>query len=103
MILSMLKNQIEFNLIQMIVIFFCLLPSKMASCQSRTKLLFSEISNLASKGINIRLAKREDIPRINECNIQNLPENYSHYFYLNHLSKWCIIEVIDNFPFLINT
>ena len=39
-------------------------------------------------GIHIRPAKREDIPNINRCNMDNLPENYSNNFYINHLTRW---------------
>ena len=45
----------------------------------------------SSSGINIRIAQLDDIKRINQCNLDNLPENYSHYFYINHLTKWLIV------------
>jgi peptide alpha-N-acetyltransferase len=42
----------------------------------------------------IRFAKREDIESINKCNIENLPENYSNSFYVNHLNKWPELSLI---------
>eukprot|EP01036_Dinobryon_divergens_P027385 gene27385-36153_t len=45
-------------------------------------------------GINIRLAKTDDIPNISKCNIENLPENYSNSFYIDHLSKWPELSII---------
>jgi ribosomal protein S18 acetylase RimI-like enzyme len=42
----------------------------------------------------IRRAKKEDIYSINQCNRDNLPENYSHFFYNNHLEKWPELSLI---------
>jgi ribosomal protein S18 acetylase RimI-like enzyme len=37
---------------------------------------------------HIRLAKKEDIPAISQCNIDNLPENYGYHYYASHLARW---------------
>lgn len=42
----------------------------------------------------IRRAKKEDIFSIDQCNRNNLPENYSHFFYNNHLEKWPELSLI---------
>ena len=47
-----------------------------------------------SSMFTIRQAKKEDIPSMNKCNLDNLPENYSHYFYINHLERWPELSLI---------
>lgn len=42
----------------------------------------------------IRRANKCDIPGINQINLENLPENYSHYFYINHLEKWPELSIV---------
>lgn len=36
----------------------------------------------------VRLAKPEDIPAINQCNLESLPENYSDQFYKSILARY---------------
>ena len=35
--------------------------------------------------ISLRLARRSDVPSIQRCNLETLPENYSAAFYVNHM------------------
>lgn len=48
----------------------------------------------ADVGLRLRYAKKEDIALINQCNIDNLPENYSNYFYLSQLTQWPELSLI---------
>ena len=38
--------------------------------------------------VNIRLAGPEDMVRIQQCNILNLPENYNYMYYVYHSVSW---------------
>lgn len=40
------------------------------------------------KSFSVRLARREDIPGIQSCNLQTLPENYATSFYIQHMLSW---------------
>ena len=42
--------------------------------------------SVSNQAFFIRQAKLEDIPSINRCNIENLPENYDFEFYHRHLT-----------------
>lgn len=42
----------------------------------------------------IRLAKVEDIPYIDKCNVENLPENYDYVFFKNHITKWPDLSLV---------
>ena len=50
--------------------------------------------------LGIRLATLADIPRIRQCNLDNLPENYPDTFFQRHIYTWpdlsIIAEDIDN-------
>lgn len=43
---------------------------------------------LQSSNIQLRLARRTDVPSIQRCNLATLPENYNSQFYVNHLRQW---------------
>jgi len=43
---------------------------------------------IESGRIAYRLARRTDIPQIQEVNLATLPENYNANFYLNHMRLW---------------
>lgn len=43
---------------------------------------------------NIRLAKRSDIAAIRDCNLRNLPENYSDDFFKRHLNTWPALSIV---------
>lgn len=43
---------------------------------------------------NIRLAKRSDIAAIRDCNLKNLPENYSDDFFKRHLNTWPALSIV---------
>lgn len=43
---------------------------------------------------NIRLAKRSDITAIRDCNLRNLPENYSDDFFRRHLNTWPALSIV---------
>lgn len=38
--------------------------------------------------LTLRLARRQDVPSIQRCNLATLPENYNQQFYANHLREW---------------
>ena len=38
--------------------------------------------------IALRVARRSDVPHIQQCNLATLPENYSATFYHNHMRQW---------------
>ena len=38
--------------------------------------------------ITFRLARRTDVPGIQQCNLATLPENYNANFYVNHMRTW---------------
>jgi ribosomal protein S18 acetylase RimI-like enzyme len=38
--------------------------------------------------LELRLARRNDVPSIQRCNLATLPENYNSQFYANHLREW---------------
>ncbi|KAL7452296.1 hypothetical protein ACHAWC_004027 [Mediolabrus comicus] len=38
--------------------------------------------------ICFRLARKSDVPQIQNCNLATLPENYNSNFYINHMRKW---------------
>ena len=42
----------------------------------------------------IRLATIEDIPYIDKCNVDNLPENYDYMFFKNHILKWPNLSLV---------
>mmetsp|Transcript_1713 Transcript_1713/g.2740 ORF Transcript_1713/g.2740 Transcript_1713/m.2740 type:complete len:230 (+) Transcript_1713:28-717(+) len=68
---------------------------KMISSSKSSYTRFAETGGkFRQYGINIRLANKEDIRSISKCNIENLPENYSDWFYTDHLSKWPELSII---------
>ncbi|KAF9528599.1 acyl-CoA N-acyltransferase [Crepidotus variabilis] len=44
--------------------------------------------------MNIRVAKVEDIPGMQACNLQNLPENYAMKFWIIHAMTWPQISFV---------
>ena len=58
-------------------------PSMMAAAPSSAAAIY-----------NIRLAKRSDIPSIRDCNLRNLPENYSDDFFRRHLATWPALSIV---------
>mmetsp|Transcript_18202 Transcript_18202/g.29847 ORF Transcript_18202/g.29847 Transcript_18202/m.29847 type:complete len:515 (+) Transcript_18202:158-1702(+) len=38
--------------------------------------------------ICVRLARKSDVPQIQNCNLATLPENYNANFYANHMRQW---------------
>lgn len=58
---------------------------------------FSEIAKIAERsGIKYRIrpATPDDIPKIHQCNLINLPEHYNSVFYLHHLTRWPELSLI---------
>lgn len=56
-------------------------------------------STKGRKNIQLRLAGPADVPSLNDCNLQTLPENYNHQFYLHHLREWpdlALVAVLEN-------
>ena len=58
-------------------------PSMMATAPSNAAAIY-----------NIRLAERSDIPSIRDCNLRNLPENYSDDFFRRHLATWPALSIV---------
>lgn len=51
--------------------------------------------------ITLRLARRSDVPSIQQCNLATLPENYNQQFYANHLRQWpdlAIVACVEDGP-----
>ena len=44
--------------------------------------------------VGIRLATLADIPRIRQCNLDNLPENYPDIFFQRHIYTWPELSII---------
>jgi len=44
--------------------------------------------------ITVRLARRTDVPGIQQCNLNSLPENYNSQFYINHLRQWPELSLV---------
>ena len=44
--------------------------------------------------ISVRLARRDDIPGIQSCNLRTLPENYATQFYVQHLHNWPQLAIV---------
>ena len=64
-----------------------LFPFLLAVERTSSSLNSIEKNNLITNQIcNIRQAKLEDIPFINNCNVQNLPENYEYEFFQRHIT-----------------
>lgn len=42
----------------------------------------------ALEPLTLRIARRQDVPSIQRCNVATLPENYNSNFYANHLMAW---------------
>ncbi|GKZ00263.1 hypothetical protein MPSEU_000979200 [Mayamaea pseudoterrestris] len=38
--------------------------------------------------LTLRLARRADVPSMQQCNLATLPENYNEQFYYSHLQQW---------------
>lgn len=43
---------------------------------------------MVPENIQLRLARRTDVPSIQRCNLATLPENYNSQFYTNHMRQW---------------
>jgi len=46
------------------------------------------IAVIVAEMVNIRLARVEDLPAIQNCNLQCLPENYNMKYYMYHILSW---------------
>eukprot|EP00538_Stauroneis_constricta_P000923 CAMPEP_0119549406 /NCGR_PEP_ID=MMETSP1352-20130426/3103_1 /TAXON_ID=265584 /ORGANISM="Stauroneis constricta, Strain CCMP1120" /LENGTH=307 /DNA_ID=CAMNT_0007594943 /DNA_START=102 /DNA_END=1022 /DNA_ORIENTATION=- len=44
--------------------------------------------------IQLRLARRTDVPSIQRCNLACLPENYNSQFYCGHLRQWPDLAIV---------
>lgn len=51
-------------------------------------------SAVNQKNVCIRLARRDDIPGIQSCNLKTLPENYATNFYQQHLTNWPYLAIV---------
>lgn len=59
-----------------------------SSSSSTASTSTSSTAALSSRWIQLRLARRTDVPSLQRCNLATLPENYNSQFYLNHLRTW---------------
>ena len=50
--------------------------------------------NQQNAAVSVRLARREDIPGIQSCNLKTLPENYATQFYVQHLHTWPQLAIV---------
>jgi ribosomal protein S18 acetylase RimI-like enzyme len=50
--------------------------------------------NQQNTAISVRLARRDDIPGIQSCNLKTLPENYATQFYVQHLHNWPNLAIV---------
>ena len=81
------------------LLFFALLRGTVSALATEPKVAAGSV-NLAVKNgagaslaqsfpnIQLRLARRADVPSIQRCNLATLPENYNSQFYVNHLRQW---------------
>mmetsp|Transcript_1170 Transcript_1170/g.1685 ORF Transcript_1170/g.1685 Transcript_1170/m.1685 type:complete len:345 (-) Transcript_1170:133-1167(-) len=86
------------------LIFACLLRSSAAlALDSSSRKVAPSISGSSSSNlgaahhtgrINLRVARRTDVPYISSVNVATLPENYNHQFYLNHLHNWPDLAIV---------
>jgi ribosomal protein S18 acetylase RimI-like enzyme len=44
--------------------------------------------------ISLRMARREDVPSIQRCNLATLPENYNSNFYCSHMRQWPYLALV---------
>mmetsp|Transcript_17550 Transcript_17550/g.26006 ORF Transcript_17550/g.26006 Transcript_17550/m.26006 type:complete len:483 (-) Transcript_17550:400-1848(-) len=54
----------------------------------------STTSALDHGQIQLRLARRTDVPSIQRCNLATLPENYNSQFYCDHLRQWGHLAIV---------
>ena len=78
------------------LLFFALLRGTVSALATDTKVAAGSV-NLAVRNaeslsqfpnIQLRLARRADVPSIQRCNLDSLPENYNSQFYVNHMRQW---------------
>lgn len=78
------------------LLFFALLRGTVSAMATESKAA-SGVANLSVRNnvatplpsnIQLRLARRTDVPSIQRCNLAALPENYNSQFYSNHLRQW---------------
>lgn len=62
--------------------------------QSHRPILRSFSSNSNSVKFHIRPASVDDIFKINQCNLENLKENYSYQFYHSQISRFPDLSLI---------
>lgn len=78
------------------LLFFALLRGTVSALATETKVAAGNVNmavkNAESLGqfpnIQLRLARRADVPSIQRCNLATLPENYNSQFYVNHIRQW---------------
>ena len=66
-----------------------LFPALLTIARSNSTLVRSaaeRVSSFNNQLYSIRQASVDDIPSINACNRETLPENYEHDFFLRHLT-----------------
>lgn len=78
------------------LLFFALLRGTVTSLATEPKA--AGVCSLAVKNnlpvlsshsnIQLRLARKADVPSIQRCNLATLPENYNSQFYVNHMRQW---------------
>mmetsp|Transcript_16903 Transcript_16903/g.46736 ORF Transcript_16903/g.46736 Transcript_16903/m.46736 type:complete len:319 (-) Transcript_16903:146-1102(-) len=57
-------------------------------------LLRMSSTGLELPNIQLRLARRTDVPSIQRCNLASLPENYNSQFYCSHLRQWPDLAIV---------
>mmetsp|Transcript_52610 Transcript_52610/g.61414 ORF Transcript_52610/g.61414 Transcript_52610/m.61414 type:complete len:430 (+) Transcript_52610:139-1428(+) len=65
---------------------------------------YSTVSNVSAAlldggHLNLRVARKADVPWIQRCNLATLPENYQQHYYINHLRQWPELSlVVEHVP-----
>jgi ribosomal protein S18 acetylase RimI-like enzyme len=80
------------------LLFFALLRSTATALATTGEK--SSCTRLILPNIQLRLAKRTDVPSIHKCNVACLPENYNSHFYCSHLRQWGDLALVaEHVPF----
>jgi len=64
-----------------------IISNRISSCSSSG-------SKVMTNGYTIRFVELKDIDQVDECNRNNLPENYNDIFYQNQITKWPDLSII---------
>ena len=69
-------------------------PVLISIVRATSSVVSADKISMLNQVYSIRHAKTEDIPYINKCNVENLPENYSYEFFYRHLTLWPELSLV---------